>query len=84
MCKSLNLVETVPPLASWFCKTEPKPMYESLDAQAFWDVPVYAEHVFVSENSIDARLVNHETKQVVIAEMSCPWMDNRGRKEAMF
>ena len=26
-----NFVETVPP---WFSKTEPKPMYESKDAQA--------------------------------------------------
>ena len=52
----------------------------SLDAQAFWDVPVYTEHAFVSANRIDARFVNHKTMQV-LAEMSCPSMDNRERKE---
>ena len=79
MCRALNLVETVPP---WFSKTEPKPMYESKEAQAFWDAPVYADHTFVSANRVDARFVNHVTKQVILAEISCPLLENRGKKEA--
>ena len=79
MCRALNLVETVPP---WFSKTEPKLTYESKDAQAFWDVPVYADHTFVSANRVDARFVKHVTKQVILAEISCPWLENREKKEA--
>ena len=33
--RDLDLNETVPP---WFSSIEPKPMYESTHAQAFWDV----------------------------------------------
>ena len=27
-------------------------LYESKDAQAYWDVPVYAEHTFVPTNRV--------------------------------
>ena len=57
-------------------------MYESPDAEAFWDVPVDADHTFVSANGVDACFVNHGIKQVVLAVMSCPWLDNREKKEA--
>ena len=39
MLRDLKLADFVPP---WYSRVEPKPMYESIDAQAFWDVPVYA------------------------------------------
>ena len=62
MCKVYNLVEKVAP---WYSRIEPKPMYESLDTQAFWDVLVCADHTFVGANRVDARFVNHGIKQVV-------------------
>ena len=76
-CKDLNLVESVPP---WYSPVTPKPIYESDDAEAFWDVPVYAEHAYVKANRVDARFVDHKTKQVWAIEMSCPWIDNRKKK----
>ena len=76
--RDLDLNETVPP---WFSRTEPKPMYESTHAQAFWDVPVYAEHTVVRANRVDARIVDHKEKRVLLVEMSCPWVDNRVKKE---
>ena len=57
-------------------------MYVSTDAQAFWDVPVYAEHTFVRANRMDARFLDHKVKRVLAVEMSCPWLDNRARKDA--
>ena len=41
MLRDLKLANSFPP---WYSRVEPKPMYESTDAQVFWDVPVYAEH----------------------------------------
>ena len=58
-----------------------KPIYESKDAQACWDVPVFAEHVTVKANRVDARFVDHKAKKVWEVEISCPWMDNRQKKE---
>ena len=75
----LELVDTVPP---WFCPTEPEPVYDSADAQAFWDVPLYADHVVVKANRIDAGVVDHKRKMVTILEMSCPCVDNRTSKTA--
>ena len=74
----LELVDTVPP---WYSPIEPKPVYESADAQAFWDVPLYADHVVVRANRIDARVVDHKRKIVTILEMSCPCLDNRAAKD---
>ena len=56
-------------------------MYESTDAQAFWDVPAHAVHTFVRANRMDARFVVHKAKRVLAVEMSCPWLDNRARKD---
>ena len=41
--------------------------------EAWWDVPVYADHQEVRANRVDARVVNHENKKVMTIEMSCPW-----------
>ena len=57
-------------------------MYESTHAQAFWDVQVYAEHTVVCANRVNARIVDHKEKRVMLVEMSCPWIDNRVKKEA--
>lgn len=76
-CKDLKLVEGAPP---WYSPVKPKPIYESDEGKAFWDVAVYAEHTYVRANRIDARFVDHKAKQVWAVEMSCPWIDNRAKK----
>ena len=43
--------------------------------QAFWDIPVFAEHNEVRANRVDARIVNHREK------MSCLWVKNRCQKD---
>ena len=62
MLRDIKLAHSVPP---WYSRVEPKPMYESTDAQAFWDVPVCAEHTFVRANRVDARFVDHKVKRVL-------------------
>ena len=57
-------------------------MYKNERAEAFWDVPVYAESVMVKANRIDARIVEKERKRVAVIKMSCPWMNNRAIKDA--
>ena len=78
MLHDLELVDTVPP---WYSPIEPKPVYKSADAQAFWDVPPYTDHVVLRANRIDARFVDCKRKIVTILEMSCPWVDNRAAKD---
>ena len=56
-------------------------MYESPEAQAYWDVPVYAEQSYVKANGVDVRFVDHRRKRVWAVEMSFPWLDNRRKKE---
>lgn len=31
---------------------------------------------------VDARIVDHKEKRVLLVEMGCPWVDNRMKKEA--
>ena len=69
--------------ATLYSPLEPKPMYEANNAQAFWDVPLFAEHQEVTVTRADARIINHESKQVITLSMCCPWVTNREeRKEA--
>ena len=56
-------------------------MYESNNAQAFWDALLFAEHQEVRANRVDARIINHVSKRVITLEMSCPWVTNREKKE---
>ena len=77
MTSGLRLIDSVPPLYS--CAV-PKPVYESSEALAFWEVPVYAEHTIVKANRVNARFVDHKNKKVWAVEMSCPWMDYREKK----
>ena len=72
---SLDLIDSVPP---WYSPTEP--VYENDRAQAFWNVPVYADRVEVRANRIDARIVHNSAKTVILLEMSCPLPDNRKSK----
>ena len=58
----------------------PKPEYRSEQVEAWWDVPVYADHQEVRANRVDARIVDHANKKVLTLEMSCPWISNREKK----
>ena len=71
--QDLGLLEEAPP---WYSPVEPKPTYESRDAQAFWDIPVYAVQTEVRANRVDARIINHKAKKVTTLEMSCKWIKN--------
>ena len=77
-CKDLKFVESVPP---WYPPVEPKPLYESHEGKAFWDVAVYAEHTYVRANRVDVRFVDHKAKQVWAVENSCPWIDRAKKVE---
>ena len=56
-----GLIEEVPP---WYSPVMPKPAYQNTTSEAFWDIPIYAEHNDVRANRIDARLVSHERKEI--------------------
>ena len=43
---------------------------QNTTSEAFWDIPIYAEHNEVRANRIDAPLVSHERKEVCTIEMS--------------
>ena len=59
----------------------PKPAYQNTTSEAFWDIPIYAEHDEVRTNRIDVRFVSHERKEVCTIEMSCPWIESSGAKK---
>ena len=64
----------------WYSCAVPKPVYESPEASAFWDVPVYAEHTTVKANRVDAGFVDHKNKNVWVVEMSCPLIEHQKKK----
>ena len=76
--RGYQLADSVPP---WYSPVQSKPVYQHDKVKAYWDVPVFAEHLQVRANRVDARFVNRENKEMVLIEMSCPWMDNRKQKE---
>ena len=47
---------------------------------AYWDVSVFAEHLQVRANRVEARFVDKEN-EVMLIEMSCRWMDNGKQRE---
>ena len=59
-------IEAVPP---WYSPVMPKPAYQNTTSEAFWDIPIYAEHNEVRANRIHARLVSHERKEVCTVEL---------------
>ena len=60
---------------------QPKPVYENDKAEAYWEVPAYAESTVVKSNRVDFRIVDKEKKEVLFMEMTCPWIRKRGKKE---
>ena len=56
-------------------------MCETPDAQAYsWNVPVYADHTCVKANGVDARFLDQKGKKLWAVEMSCPWVEDSGKK----
>ena len=74
----MDLIESNP---QWYSPVQPKPPYENDKAEAYWDVPVYAESTVVKSNRVDVRIVDKEKKEALLMEMTCPWIGNRGKKE---
>ena len=60
---------------------QPKSLNESEDVQAYWDIPVFAEYNEVRTNRVEPRIVDHQAKTVTTLEMSCPWIQNREKKD---
>ena len=60
---------------------KPKPEYVSEDVQALWDTATYGANYELQANRIDAKIVNHKSKEVVVLEMSWPWIENREKKD---
>ena len=56
-------------------------MYESNNAQAIRDVPLFAEHQEVRANRVDARIINHVSKRVITLEMNSFKGYKSGEKE---
>ena len=73
-----DLAESIPP---WYSPKEPDPITENNSITAYWDVPVFAENKEVRANRIDARIVDKVRKEILLLEMSCPWITNRRTKE---
>ena len=44
MLKDYQLADPIPP---WYSPVQPKPMYQDGKVKAYWDVPVFAEHLQV-------------------------------------
>ena len=78
MLRELQLSDTVPP---WYCPVVSKPMYESPDAQAYWNIPVFAVSEQVRHNRVDARFIDHEKKRVLAVEMSYLWTEKGEKKQ---
>ena len=60
-----------------------KAKYESPKTQAFCDIPLFAavENTHVQQNKVDTKFIIHKGKVVHAVQMTCPWIDNRSRKE---
>ena len=69
-----DLAESIPP---WYSPKEPDAITENNFITAYWDVPVFAENTEIRANRIDARIVDKVRKEILLLEMSCPWITNR-------
>ena len=68
MLKDMDLIESNPP---WYSLVQPNPVYENDRAEAYWDVPVYAESAVVKSNRVDVRRVDKEKKEVLLMDRKC-------------
>ena len=60
---------------------DPKPLYESPEAKAYWDVPVFDELEHLPQNRVDVRFIDHKENKFIAVEMRCPRIDNRAQKD---
>ena len=51
-----DLLEEVPP---WYSLMMPKPVYKSEQLEAWWDVPVYADHQEVRANRVIYHIISY-------------------------
>ena len=65
----------------WYSPVQPRPIYKNGKAEAYWGVPVYAVITVVKSNRVDVHIVDKEKKEVLLMEMTCPWIGNRGKNE---
>ena len=79
MLKDMDLIESNPPWHS--PPVEPKPVYENDKAEAYWAVPVHAESTVVKSNRVGVHIVDKAKKEVLLMEMTCSWIGNRGIEE---
>ena len=77
----LHDLRTIDEISPWYSLFKPKPIYASEDVIAHWDVSVFAEHQEVKSNRVDAQIINSKTKQVIILEMTVPWVSNRQKTD---
>ena len=77
--RSLNITEKSLP---WYSPIKPKPVYENEQTVAYWDVPLFADQTTVLANRIDVTVVDKVKKEVLLIEMTCPWVENREKKSA--
>ena len=54
MLRELQLSDTVPP---WYSPAVLKTIYESPEAQAYWDIPAFAVSEQLKQNRVDARFI---------------------------
>ena len=78
MLKGYQLADAIP---LWYSSVPPTPVYQGDKVTTYSDVPVLAEHLQVRANRVDARFVDRENKEMILIEMSCPWMDNSKQEE---
>ena len=76
--RDLGLSDSVPP---WFSCVEPKPLYESPEVKAYWDVLVFAEHEHMLQNRVDVRFIDYKEKKIIAVETSCLWVENPAQKD---
>ena len=74
----MDLIESNPP---WYSPVQPKPVYENNKVEAYWDVPVHAQSTVVKSNRVDVHIVDKAKKEVLLIEMTCPWIGNGGIEE---
>ena len=79
MVKDMGLIESNPPWHS--PAVQPKPVYENDKAETYWAVPVHAESTVAKSNRVGVHIVDKAKKEVLLMEMTCPWIGNRGIEE---
>ena len=63
MLRGYQLADAIPP---WHSPVQPKPVYQDDKVTAYRDVPVFAEHLQVRANRVDARFVDRENNEMML------------------